>query len=296
MTTVQLGYVGLGIMGSSMAANLLRAGFGVSVWNRTASRAADLMEQGALRKTSAREVAAASDIVFINVTDTPDVEAVLFGEDGIARGIRPGSIVVDHSTISPESTRSFADKLAKQGVTLLDAPVTGGDVGAKNATLSIMVGGDRHAFDRVLPVLEKVGKTITHVGVSGMGQLCKLCNQVAVFANLAGACEAIQLARACGLDPATMLKVVGAGAGASWQLINVGPKALSGDFAPGFTLDLSLKDLGLVAQAFEAAGIDHETVKAAVLYMSRVRNESGGKLATPAMIQGVISGRHQAPN
>jgi 3-hydroxyisobutyrate dehydrogenase len=287
MNKPKLGYVGMGIMGLPMTLNLLRSGYDVAVWNRTTSKSKPAIDAGANVCASPADVAAMSDVVFINVTDTKDVESVLFGADSVSTSARPGLIVVDHSTISPDATRSFAKRLKESGVAFLDAPVTGGDVGAKAGTLSIMVGGDTDAYAIVKPVLERVGKTITHVGDVGMGQLCKLCNQIAVFANLAGACEAIELARAGGLDPQVMLNVVGAGAGASWQLTNLGPKAIAQDFKPGFTLDLAIKDMGLVKEAFEKAGLDLRVITMAAKYMKQVQANGGGPLATPAIIQGI---------
>lgn len=253
MPTIQhIGYLGLGIMGSAMTANLLKASYRVTAWNRTPrpERTDPLRELGATIAASPADVVRAGvEAVCINVTDTPDVEAVLFGAQGVASAARPGLIVVDHSTISPDATQDFARRLQKIGVTLLDAPVSGGDVGARNATLSIMVGGDEDAFQRCLPMLQKVGRAITHLGPSGMGQVCKACNQIAVSLNLLGVCEALALAKKSGLDLGKMIEVVSAGAAGSWQLTNLGPRIARGDLAPGFMIDLVLKDLAIVADA-----------------------------------------------
>jgi len=274
-------------MGNLMAQNLIRAGHKLDVWNRTSDKAREVVDLGATLYQSPAEVAKHSDIVFINVTDSADVEEVIFSAHGIASTIARGAIVVDHSTISPAVTRKIHERLLQQGVQFLDAPVSGGDIGAKNGTLSIMVGGESPSFEAALPVLRAVGKSITHVGPSGMGQLCKLCNQVALFSTLAGVCEAVALARAGGLDPATMMQVVGAGAGASWQLANVGPKVLSEDFAPGFSIDLALKDMKLVEQSITELGLDLYAITAATDYLRTVQKQGGGKLATPAMIRGI---------
>ncbi len=282
-----LGYIGLGIMGNFMAQNLIRAGHALGVWNRTSDKAREVVDLGATLYQSPAEVAKHSDIVFINVTDSADVEEVIFSINGIASAIARGSIVIDHSTISPAVTRNIHERLLQQGVHFLDSPVSGGDIGAKNGTLSIMVGGESPSFEAALPVLRAVGKSITHVGPSGMGQLCKLCNQVALFSTLAGVCEAVVLARAGGLDPAMMMQVVGAGAGASWQLANVGPKVLSEDFAPGFSIDLALKDMKLVEQSITELGLDLYAIAAATDYLRTVQEQGGGKLATPAMIRGI---------
>lgn len=242
-----IGYIGLGIMGGAMAANLLKAGHRVMVWNRTASKMKPLLDAGATACDSPKDMASRGpEVIFTNVSDTPDAEAVLFGDDGVAAGAKRGLIVVDHSTISPIATRAFAERLAEQGVTLLDAPVSGGDTGARAGTLSIMVGGPEDAFERVLPLLRAVGKSITRVGDSGAGQMCKACNQIAVVCNLLGVCEAMALAKKAGLDLQKMIEVVGAGAGGSWQLSKLGPKIAAGDHEPGFMVDLVLKDLGIV--------------------------------------------------
>ncbi|MDZ7729405.1 MAG: NAD(P)-dependent oxidoreductase [Dehalococcoidia bacterium] len=248
MTVQNVGFVGLGIMGAPMAANLLGAGFNVTVWNRTRSRADDLVQQGATLAESPADVARASEITVSCVSDSPDVEAVAIGEGGIIEGAASGSIYIDCSTISPAVSREVAERFQAQGVSMLDAPISGGDVGAKAGTLAIMVGGDEAAFERAKPVFDAMGKTIVHVGPSGAGQVVKLCNQVAGGLNLLAMAEAITLSRRAGVDPAKMLEVVSAGAAGSWMLSNLGPRAASGDFAPGFMVELQQKDLRLVME------------------------------------------------
>jgi len=270
-----------------MASNLVRAGFDVTVWNRTASRCDPLLELGAHQARSPEDIARTTEVVCINVTDTPDVEAVLFGEHGIACGAQPGLIVIDHSTINPVAARTFAERLADQGVTLLDAPVSGGDVGAKAGTLSIMVGGPSEAVSRVMPILQAVGKSIVHVGESGAGQACKACNQVAVVCNLTGVCEAIALARKLGLDVARMIEVVGAGAGGSWQLSNLGPKILAEDFDPGFAVDMVLKDLRILEELSDKLGVDLRGTRLAYDNFKQVAQAGGGGLGTQAMIKAI---------
>ncbi len=248
-----VGFIGLGIMGSGMARNVLRAGFPLVVWNRTASKAEPLLAEGARWAGSPAEVARGAEVVVICVSDTPDVEAVLFGPSGVAEGAAPGTVVVDCSTIAPNAARSFAERLAARGVRFLDAPVSGGDVGAREGTLAIMVGGEKEAFERALPVLEAMGRTIRHVGPSGSGQVVKLCNQVAAGLNLLAMAEAVLLAERSGVDPQTMLEVVAQGAAGSWMIANLGPRAARGDFAPGFMVDLMQKDLRLVMEQAEAS-------------------------------------------
>lgn len=248
MVTERIGFVGLGIMGAPMAQNLLKAGYAVTVWNRTASRAEPVVSAGAVLAKSAAAVAEASDITIICVSDSPDVEAVVLGAAGVMEGVSAGAVVIDCSTISPAVTRNVGASLAERSVAFLDAPISGGDIGAKAGTLAIMVGGETSAFERCLPIFEAMGKTIVHVGPSGAGQVVKLCNQVAGGLNLLAMAEAISLSRRAGVDPAKMLEVVSQGAAASWMLENLGPRAAADDFAPGFMVELMQKDLRLVSE------------------------------------------------
>src|SRR5262245_140890 len=241
-------------MGRPMAGHLLRAGHPLTVYNRTAGRADDLAASGARVAASPAEVAAASEVVVVMVSDTPDVEAVVAGDRGVLEGIRPGSIVVDMSTVSPELERRLAASLRERGADLVDAPVSGGDVGARNATLAIMAGGEAAAVERVRSLLMLMGKSVTHCGPVGAGQLAKLCNQILVGVTMLAVSEAIALARAGGLDPEVMIKAVEGGAAASWQLSNLGPRILRGDFEPGFMVDLIQKDLRIVLETAEASG------------------------------------------
>lgn len=288
----RVGYIGLGIMGAPMAGNLMDAGYEMVVWNRTASKMQPLVKRGATAAESPADVARrGARVIFTNVSDTPDVEAVLFGDNGVADGVSEdtsggeggGLIVVDHSTISPTRTQEFAERLAKQGVTLLDAPVSGGDVGAKAGTLSIMVGGPPDAVARCMPLFEVVGKNIVHVGGPGMGQVCKACNQVCVTVTLMGVCEALALAKKSGLDPDVMIQAISGGAAGSWQLSNLGPKITAGDFDPGFMIDLVLKDLRIVAESAKQHGLP---LDAATLVQSRYQHAQHlghGKSGTQAM-------------
>lgn len=249
MTVRKVGFVGLGIMGAPMAANLLKAGFELTVWNRTASKAEALKAAGASVAETPAAVAAASEITVSCVTDSPDVEAVVLGPHGVIEGGTNGTVHIDCSTISPDVTRHVAVRLRERGVEMLDAPVSGGDVGARAGSLAIMVGGEAATFEHCLPVLQAMGKTIVHVGPSGSGQVVKLCNQVAGGLNLLAMAEAMTLAQRCGVEPAKMLEVVSAGAAGSWMLSNLGPRAARGDFAPGFMVELMQKDLRLVLEA-----------------------------------------------
>jgi 3-hydroxyisobutyrate dehydrogenase len=242
---MRVGFVGLGTMGGPMAANAARAGFEVGAWNRTPGRAAELGEIGVRIAESAAAVAAASDVVITMVSDTPDVEAVLFGTDGVADGAAPGSLVVDMSTISPSATRDFAARLAKQDVAMLDAPVSGGSEGAKKATLSIFVGGEAADLERARPVLERLGTTITHVGPIGSGQAVKAVNQVILAGTYLGVAEGIVLALKSGLDVDQVVAALSGGAAQSWVLTNRSGRMLENDYPLGFKVALHRKDLGI---------------------------------------------------
>ena len=246
----RIGFIGLGIMGVPMVGNLIKTGFIPTVWNRSQPGIDACMALGASAGASPQAVAEASDILITIVTDSPDVESVLVGRDDAAiNGLASGSVVIDMSTISPAVTRDVASQLAERGVAMLDAPVSGGDTGAKAGTLSIMAGGDADVLKRCRPLLEAMGSTITHCGPTGAGQTVKLCNQVAIAGALLGVCEALSLADKSGVDQERMLAAISAGAAGSWQLTNLGPKIAVGDYAPGFMVKLMQKDLRLALEA-----------------------------------------------
>ncbi|MCZ7533097.1 MAG: NAD(P)-dependent oxidoreductase [Acidimicrobiia bacterium] len=250
-----VGFIGLGIMGHSMARNLMNAGHDVTVWNRTVSRADDLAEAGARLAGSPAEVARLNEIVMICVSDTPDVEAVVFGPNGVAEGIRSGALIIDHSTISPAATKEMARRINALDGSWLDAPISGGAEGAAKGTLSIMIGGDAADIERARQYLDAVGATITHVGTQGAGQLVKAVNQILVVVNQLGVSEALLLAEAGGLDLEATLAAVEGGAAGSWMLSNRGPQMIRRDWRPGFTIDLQQKDLRLVLEAADELGV-----------------------------------------
>jgi 3-hydroxyisobutyrate dehydrogenase len=252
-----VGFIGLGIMGRGMAHNVLKAGFDLRVWNRTASRMDALVEAGARPARDPADLAAQCDIVLICVSDTPDVEAVIAGDDppGVLHGVRAGALVIDMSTISPHATQALAARLAEHGAHMLDAPVSGGSEGAARGTLSIMVGGEAAQVERARPVLQAMGKTITHVGGHGDGQLVKLVNQILVVGNALAMSEALLFAQAGGLDLRKTLEAVVPGAAGSWMLANRGPQIIERDWRPGFTIDLQQKDVRLVLQAADQLGV-----------------------------------------
>lgn len=249
-----LGFIGLGIMGGGMARNLLKAGFEVTAWNRKRAKAEALAADGAKVAASPAEVAARSAIVFVCVSDTPDVEAVLFGEGGVVHGAKPGTLVVDHSTISSVATKEIAAKLRERGIAFIDAPVSGGSEGAAKGTLSIMVGGEQADLDRAMPALKAMGKTVTLVGPVGAGQMVKAVNQILAAGYAQAIGEALLFAQAGGLDLWKTLRAVESGAAGSWMLSNRGPQILRRDFRPGFMIDLLQKDLRIVLETADAIG------------------------------------------
>jgi 3-hydroxyisobutyrate dehydrogenase len=280
-----IGFIGLGVMGRPMAGHLLQAGYALHVHSRTRSTADALVAQGATWCDTPRDVARCCDVLITMVTDTPDVEQVLFGPQGAAQTLRRGATVVDMSTISPGATRRFAARLAEQGVTLLDAPVTGGDVGARNATLTIMVGGEAAALARVRPVLEQLGKRIVHVGPSGSGQMLKACNQILCAVNMIAVCEALTLARRSGLDLSQAIETLACGAGGSWALANLGPQIIAGDLAPAFKIGLIQKDLRSVQAAAQTLGVPLPGTALAQQLFRAVEAAGGADLGTQAMIR-----------
>jgi 3-hydroxyisobutyrate dehydrogenase len=282
---LRIGFIGLGIMGLPMAKNLLKAGFEVILYNRTRSKADALQEIGAVVANTPADVAGISDVVITIVTDTPDVEAILFGENGIIQGGHSKLIVVDMSTISPIATQKFAQLLAEEGIELLDAPVSGGDIGAQKGTLTIMVGGNKAAYEKCLPVFQTLGKCITHVGPSGSGQMVKMCNQILCAVNMLAVCESLSLAKKAGLDLEAMLSVVIAGAGGSWALENLGTKIVRGELEPAFMIKLIQKDLRLVLEAAQKNQLPIPATALANQYFAALEATGEGELGTQAMIK-----------
>lgn len=253
---LKIGFVGLGIMGKPMATNLRRAGFPVTVFARNRETYRSLSLLGAEVAGSPEELAQASDVVITMLPDTATVERVLFGEKGVAAGLRPGCVEIDMSTISPSATVEFARRLEAGGCDMLDAPVSGGQKGAREGALGIMVGGQKEVYEKCLPILQAMGRTITYTGRSGNGQKTKLVNQLVGATNLLAAVEGLRLMRAAGLDPETTFKAVSSGAASSWMLVNLGPLMLKGDFAAGFSIRLQFKDLQLLKEWISELGGD----------------------------------------
>jgi 3-hydroxyisobutyrate dehydrogenase len=251
----QIGFIGLGIMGRGMAANILRAGYPLTVWNRTAARMDDLLKMGATAAATPAALAAQCDIIITCVSDTPDVTAVVLGDNGVVHGIQPGALLIDCSTISPKATREIAAQVEAQGAFMLDAPISGGSEGAANGTLSIMIGGAAEQVERARPLLQTMGKTITHVGEQGAGQTVKLVNQIIVVGTMLAVGEGLLFAQAGGLDLEKTLAAISQGAAGSWMLSARGPQAIARDWRPGFTIDLQQKDLRLALQAADEMGV-----------------------------------------
>ena len=280
---MKIGYIGLGIMGKPMALNLLKAGHDLWVFNRTASRGEPLAQAGATVAESPAAVAREVEAVFINVTDTPDVESVIFGPNGIVKSAQAGLTVIDNSTISPAATRDFAQRLGEKDVHYLDAPVSGGDIGAQKGTLAIMVGGEKEIFQRYESLFEALGSKIVHVGPVGAGQTCKACNQLFCALHMLACSEGIALARNAGLDPAIMVDVVSSGAGGSWALSNLGPKIVDDDMRPGFMIDLLVKDLRLAGELAQQAQVGIPGAALAQQLFVAAQADGLGKLGTQAL-------------
>lgn len=246
--------LGLGTMGGAMAANIARAGFPLTVWNRTSGRAGRLLDLGATEAKAPADAAAVSDVVLVCVSDTPDVDAVLLGDDGVHAGAHDGLLVIDTSTISPGATRTFATRLGGSGVAFVDAPVSGGSEGAQKGTLSIFVGGEKAAVERARPVLEAIGKTITHVGPIGSGQAVKAVNQVILAGAYLGVAEGIVLALKAGLDVGQVVEALSGGAAQSWVLANRSGRMIENDYPLGFKVALHRKDLGIALELARETG------------------------------------------
>jgi 2-hydroxy-3-oxopropionate reductase len=279
----RVGVIGLGIMGRPMARNLLAAGFHLTVHSRSTDPVDELVEAGASRASSPAEVAAASDVTITMLPDTPDVELVIAGPDGVAAGVAPGSLVIDMSTIDPEPTRRLAAGLAERAVTMLDAPVSGGERGAIDAALSIMVGGDAAAFARARPVFEALGKTVVHVGPSGAGQVCKACNQLVVAATIEAVAEALALAERSGVDASKVREALLGGFAGSKILEVHGQRMLDRAFDPGFRARLHAKDARIVLDAARDVGASVPSFSAVAEQLDRLVAEGGGELDHAAL-------------
>jgi len=253
--SLKIGYIGLGLMGKPMARNILKAGFDLTVHNRSRESVRELVGEGAHEAYSPKEVAQQVDVVFTNLPDSPDVELVALGEEGIIEGAHRGLIFVDNSTIKPANTKMIGKRLAEEGVTMLDAPVSGGDIGAKNGTLTIMVGGPAEALEKIMPVLRSVGQSITHVGGLGDGQIAKAANQIMVAAQMVAMGELLIFAQKAGADPEKVVDAIRGGAAGCWALENKPQRLFAGERQPGFKAYMQAKDLGIVMDTAREYGV-----------------------------------------
>ena len=290
---MKLGFIGLGIMGRPMALNLRKAGHMLWVYGRRAATLKPLVDAGATMCSSPKDVAANADIVFICVSDTPDVEQVILGDDGLIHGVRPGSVVVDMSTISPAAARAFAAELKRRGADMLDAPVSGGEIGAINATLSIMVGGQPDVFARVKPFFDAMGKNIVHVGDHGAGQVAKACNQVVAAVTIEAVAEALTFARRSGVDPAKVRAALLGGFAGSKILEAHGQRMLDNDFKPGFKVKLHQKDLKIVMDDAHRLGLTLPCAALVARHLNALMDSGDGDLDSAAIVKVVerMSGR-----
>lgn len=282
---MNIGWIGTGVMGCSMAGHLLAAGHVLRVHNRSREKARNLLDRGAGWADTPAAAAAEADAVCVMVGFPSDVEQVLFGTAGALAAMRPGAMVIDFTTSSPSLASRTALAAAAREVDALDAPVSGGDIGAREARLSIMVGGTRAGFDRALALLEKLGTTVVYQGPAGSGQHTKLVNQILIATNMIGICEGLIYARTAGLDPETVLQSVGGGAAASWNLSNLAPRILRGDFEPGFYVKHFIKDLRLAMEEAARMNLDLPGLALALRLYERLREQGGADLGTQALIQ-----------
>lgn len=252
---LKIGYIGLGLMGKPMAGNILSAGYPLVVHNRSQPAVNELVDRGAQAAASPKDVASQVDVIFTNLPDSQDVELVALGENGILAGAHDGLIFVDHSTIKPASARLIAERLGEKGVLCLDAPVSGGDIGAQRGTLAIMVGGPKSALERVMPIFNVLGKTVTHVGDTGAGQIAKAANQIMVAAQMVAMGELLILAKKSGADPERVIQAIRGGAAQCWTLDTKPPRLFAGNREPGFKAYMMAKDLGIVMDTAKQYGV-----------------------------------------
>jgi 2-hydroxy-3-oxopropionate reductase len=287
---LKVGYIGLGLMGKSIARNILKAGFPLVVHNRSRGAVDELVAEGATAASSPRDVAAQVDVVFTNLPDTPDVEQVVLGKDGIIEGAHDELVYVDNSTIKPASARMIAEKLAAKNVLALDAPVSGGDIGARNGTLTIMVGGDASALEKVMPVFQAMGKTVTHVGDPGAGQVAKAANQIMVAAQMVAMGELLVFSKKAGVDPQKVVNAIKAGAAQCWTLDVKPPRLFDGNRNPGFKAYMQLKDLKIILDTAREYDIPVSGTEENTRLFQEMIDSGMGELDNSAVV-GVIENR-----
>src|SRR5688572_9777783 len=287
--TTRIGWIGTGVMGSSMCGHLLKAGYRTTIFNRTRERAEPLIKQGAQWADSAKAVAAASDVVFTIVGFPADVRAVILSSDGALAGIASGGVLVDMTTSEPSLAQEISEKARAKGVESLDAPVSGGDVGAREARLSIMIGGERATVERLRSLFETMGKTVVHQGPAGAGQHTKMVNQILIATGMIGVCEALLYAYRAGLDLDTVLESVSGGAAGSWSLTNYAPRMLAGDHAPGFVVDHFVKDMGIALAEARRARLSLPGLALAEQLYVALQAQGHGRNGTQSLILALAS-------
>lgn len=280
-----IGFIGIGVMGKSMANNILKAGYKVVVYTRTKAKADELITNGALWCDSVKELAHKADVVISMVGYPQDVAEIYLGKNGVIQNLKAQSMIIDMTTSSPKLANEIYEEAKKYHIEALDAPVSGGDVGAKNATLAIMVGGDKQTYEKALSLLEFMGKTICYFGKAGSGQYAKMSNQIAIASNMMGVCEAIAYAKKSGLNPDDVLKVISTGAAGSWSLSNLAPRMLQGDFAPGFFIKHFIKDMKIAIDSAEAMNLDLPGLKLAKSLYEKLAKEGYENNGTQALLK-----------
>lgn len=284
---LRVGYIGLGLMGKSIARNILKAGFPLTVHNRSQSAVDELIAEGAKSASSPKELAEQVDIIFTNLPDSPDVEKVALGENGIIHGAHAGLIFIDNSTIKPASARMIAEKLKEKNVFALDAPVSGGDIGAKNGTLTIMVGGEASAVEKSMPVFQAMGKTVTHVGESGAGQVAKAANQIMVAAQMVAMAELLVFSKKAGVDPKKVVDAIKGGAAQCWTLDVKPPRLFDGNRNPGFKAYMQLKDMNIVLETAKAYDIPISATQENTKFFQQMIDQGMRELDNSAVV-GVV--------
>ncbi|MEY8763100.1 NAD(P)-dependent oxidoreductase [Clostridium sp. MT-113] len=280
-----IGFIGLGVMGNSMASNILKAGYDLLVYNRTKSKSDSLVAKGAKWKDSPADIAVNSDLVISMVGYPGDVEEIYFGECGIIENMKKGGIIVDMTTSKPSLAEKIYDEAKKRGIYSLDAPVSGGDIGARDGTLSIMAGGDRKVFEEVLPVFKLIGKNIVWQGKAGSGQHTKMCNQIAIAGNMMGVCEMLAYAEKAGLDPKRVLESIETGAAGSWSLSNLTPRMIDGDFKPGFYVKHFIKDMNIALEEARSMQLNTPALKLAKSLYDLLEKEGKGNCGTQVLYE-----------
>ncbi|APH05511.1 NAD(P)-dependent oxidoreductase [Bacillus weihaiensis] len=280
-----IGFIGLGVMGKSMATNIMKAGYPINVYTRTKQKAKELLELGATWKDSIKEISEESDIIITIIGYPKDVEEVYLGENGIVQSAKLGAYLIDMTTSQPSLAKKIYDVAKEKSISALDAPVSGGDIGAREARLAIMVGGDQDAYEHCLPIFQAMGQNIVYQGQAGSGQHTKMCNQIAIASGMVGVCEAIAYAEKSGLNPETVLKSISTGAAGSWSLSNLAPRMLKEDYEPGFYIKHFIKDMGIALEETKDMAIEVPGLQLAYSLYEKLANQGDEDKGTQALVK-----------